>query len=128
MMKNTIVDTDILIHFLRGRREAKDFLSSLLNRSQVHCSSITVAEIFAGIRPGEEEKTRALIDNLEVLDVTREIAEKAGQYRRSIRSQTLELDDCLIAATAFIHRSVLATGNGKHYPMRDIEVRVVPCG
>lgn len=128
MMKNTLVDTDILIHFLRGRREAKDFLSSLLERPQILCSSITVAEIFAGIRPGEEEKTRALIDNLDVLDVTREIAERAGQYRRTIRSRTLELDDCLIAATAFVHRSVLATGNGKHYPMRDIEVRVVVCG
>lgn len=128
MMKNTLVDTDILIHFLRGRREAKDFLSSLLDRSHILCSSITVAEIFAGIRSGEEERTRALIDNLDVLDVTREIAEKAGQYRRSIRSQTIELDDCLIAATAFVHRSVLATGNGKHYPMRDIEVRVVACG
>lgn len=128
MTRNTLVDTDILIHFLRGRREAKDFLSSLLDRSRIFCSSITVAEIFAGIRPGEEEKTRALIDNLEVLDVTREIAEKAGHYRRTIRRPSLELDDCLIAATAFIHRSVLATGNGRHYPMRDIEVRVVTCG
>jgi len=128
MTRNTLVDTDILIHFLRGRREAKDFLSSLLDRSQILCSSITVAEIFAGIRPGEEEKTRALVDNLLVLDVTREVAERAGQYRRTIRSQALELDDCLIAATAFVHRSVLATGNGKHYPMRDIEVRIVSCG
>jgi len=128
MMKNTLVDTDILIHFLRGRREAKDFLSSLLDRSRIFCSAITVAEIFAGIRPGEEEKTRALIDNLEVLDVTREIAEKAGYYKGTIRSQSLELGDCLIAATAFVHRSVLATGNGKHYPMRDIEVRGVACG
>ena len=128
MTKNTLVDTDILIHFLRGRREAKDFLSLLLDQSQILCSSITVAEIFAGIRPGEEEKTRALVDNLLVLDVTREVAERAGHYRRTIRSQTLELDDCLIAATAFIHRSVLATGNGKHYPMRDIEVRAVACG
>ncbi len=128
MTKNTLVDTDILIHFLRGRREAKDFLSSLLDRSQIFCSSITVAEIFAGIRSGEEEKTRALVDDLLVLDVTREVAERAGHYRRTIRSQSLELDDCLIAATAFIHRSVLATGNGKHYPMRDIEVRVVACG
>jgi predicted nucleic acid-binding protein len=128
MTKNTLVDTDILIHFLRGRREAKDFLSLLLDRSQILCSSITVAEIFAGIRPGEEEKTRALVDNLLVLDVTREVAERAGHYRRTIRSQSLELDDCLIAATAFIHQSVLATGNGKHYPMRGIEVRVVACG
>ncbi len=75
-----------------------------------------------------QEKTRALVDNLLVLDVTREVAERAGHYRRTIRSQSLELDDCLIAATAFVHRSILATGNGKHYPMRDIEVRVVACG
>ena len=128
MTKNTLVDTDILIHFLRGRREAKDFLTSLLDRSQILCSSITVAEIFAGIRPGEEGKTRALIDNLDVLDVNREIAEKAGYYKGTIRSPSLQLDDCLIAATAFIRRSVLATGNGKHYPMRDIEVRIVACG
>src|SRR4030042_6884356 len=75
MTRDTFVDTDILIHFLRGRRGAKDFISSLLERSRILCSSITVAEIFAGIRPGEEEKTRALIDNLEGLDVTREMSD-----------------------------------------------------
>jgi predicted nucleic acid-binding protein len=33
----------------------------------------------------------------------------------------LELDDCLIAATAFIENAFLATGNEKHYPMKDIK-------
>jgi predicted nucleic acid-binding protein len=127
-MKNTLVDTDILINFLRGKRKAKDFLSMLLEESGFYCSAITVAEISAGTRPGEEDRTKAFLSQIEVLDVTRDVAEKAGHYKRGARSQSLELDDCLVAATAFIHKAVLATGNGKHYPMKDIKVTVVNTG
>jgi len=73
------------------------------------------------MRDHESQKTVALIDGLTVIDVSREIAEKAGQLKRDTRSQTLELDDCLIAATAFVRKAALATGNVRHYPMRDIE-------
>jgi hypothetical protein len=37
------------------------------------------------------------------------------------------LDDSLIAATAHIHKTVLATGNLRHYPMDDIEKIAVVC-
>ncbi len=124
-MKNTLVDTDILINFLRGRKKAKEYLSSLLDESGIYCSAIAIAEITAGIRSGEEGRTKALLDHIEVLDVNRDVAEKAGYYKRSTRSQHLELDDCLVAATAFVHKAALATGNGKHYPMNDIRVIVV---
>jgi predicted nucleic acid-binding protein len=119
---NTLVDTDILINFLRGRRRAKDFLSGLQEESGICCSAITVAEITAGMRSGEEGRTKALIDHIEVLNVTRDVAEKAGYYKRSIRDHQLELDDCLVAATASVHKVILATGNWKHYPMADIKV------
>jgi predicted nucleic acid-binding protein len=124
-MKNTLVDTDILINFLRGRKKAKEFLSSLLDESSIYCSAITIAEITAGMRSGEEARTKTLLDHIEVLDVNRDVAEKAGFYKRSTRSRRLELDDCLVAATAFVHKAVLATGNGKHYPMEDINRMIV---
>ncbi len=124
-MKNTLVDTDILINFLSGRKRAKEYLSSLLDESSICCSAITVAEITAGMRIGEEGRTKALLDHIEVLDVNRDVAEKAGFYKRGTRSHRLELDDCLVAATAFVHKAVLATGNGKHYPMEDINLMVV---
>lgn len=127
-MKSTLVDTDILINFLRGKRRARDFLAILLEESGIFCSVITVAEIAAGMRPAEEDRTKAFLGQIEVLDVTREIAEKAGYYKRNARGHHLELDDCLVAATAFVHRAVLATGNGKHYPMKDIKVLVEKTG
>lgn len=124
-MRKVLVDTDILIDFLRGREKARTFLSALLEDSAIYCSVITVAEIFAGMKEHERDKTVALIESLNILDVTREIAEKAGQYKRDENRQSLELDDCFIAATAFVNGAVLATGNGKHYPMDDIEKRII---
>ncbi|HDH05068.1 MAG TPA: type II toxin-antitoxin system VapC family toxin [Nitrospirae bacterium] len=120
-MSNILVDTDIIINFLRGREKAKDFLLSLLDESTLYCSAITVAEIYAGMKEHEKQKTDGLLDSLHIIDVNREIAEKAGEYKR----QSLELDDCLIAGSAFVKGAVLATGNGKHYPMSDIEKIIV---
>ena len=124
-MKRVIIDTDILINFLRGRDKAKDFLLSIVEEADLFCSVITVAEIFAGMKENEREKTVELIDSLEVVEITRDIAEKAGNYKRKEKGYTLELDDCLIAATAFVEKACLATGNGKHYPMTDIDKIIV---
>lgn len=124
-MKNIVLDTDILIDFLRGRAEARDFLSSLLDEATLYCSVITIAEIFAGMREHEREKTEELLDSFNLIDITKAIAEKAGTYKNRIKSQTLALDDCLIAASAHSIGAILATGNIKHYPMTDIKKRTV---
>jgi predicted nucleic acid-binding protein len=126
-MKNVLIDTDILIHFLRGSEKARRTMLSLLEEADLHCSVITVAEIHAGMRPHEREQTTELLESLVLLDITPKIAEKAGQYKRTIKSQSLELDDCFIAATAHSKNALLITGNGKHYPMKDIEKQIVSC-
>jgi predicted nucleic acid-binding protein len=124
-MKCMIVDTDILINFLRGKELARQFLASNMEESDLCCSVLTIAEIYAGMKEHEREHTETLLDSLTVIEVTRTIGEKAGSYKRAIKSQNLALDDCIIAATAFVMHAVLATGNDKHYPMLDIEKIVV---
>ena len=120
-MKNIVVDTDILINFLRGKEATRDFLCSLVNETTLYCSVITVAEIFSGMREQEREKTKELLDSFNLIEITRDIAEKAGSYKHRIKHQTLELDDCLIAASALSIGAILATENIKHYPMTDIK-------
>ncbi len=128
-MRSVLVDTDVLINFLRGQPQARKFLLAQLSYNvSILCSVITVAEIFAGMRPHELDKTRGLLDNLDVIPVNRAIAEKAGSYKGTIKNHTLELDDCLIAATAHVHKTTLATGNIRHYPMEDIEKITVSSG
>jgi predicted nucleic acid-binding protein len=123
-MKTVLLDTDVLINFLRGKEKARDALASLAGKADLCCSAITVAEIHAGMKEHERAGTSELLDSLIIVDVTREIAEKAGAYKRTIKSQSLELNDCLVAATAFKKHAILVTGNDKHYPMADIEKTV----
>jgi len=124
-MKSILLDTDVLINFLRGKESARDYLASVMGEADLCCSAIAVAEIHAGLKEHERTRTTELLDSLTIIDVTRDIAEKAGAYKRTTRSQGLELDDCIIAATVFIKHAVLATGNVKHYPMTDIKKSLV---
>jgi predicted nucleic acid-binding protein len=78
-----------------------------------------------GRREREKELTDALLDSLDVVDVTKDIAQKAGAYKSDIQDRSPELDDCIVAATAYKMRAILATGNGKHYPMSDIQKDIV---
>jgi predicted nucleic acid-binding protein len=124
-MRQIIVDTDILILHLRGYEDARKALSEAARNSLLCCSAITVGEIHAGMKETEQEATEKLLDSLLVIDVDRNIAALAGDYRRTIKSHQSELDDCLIAATCAIHKATLITGNVKHYPMKDFEKKSV---
>jgi predicted nucleic acid-binding protein len=125
-MKIILIDTDIVINFLRGKENARDFLLSVAEDCTLCCSVITITEIYAGMREQEKEKTDDLLDSLNIIEVNRAIAEKAGRYRSEIRSQELELDDCIIAASAFHINALLATSNERHYPMTDIVKTILP--
>ncbi|HYA88261.1 MAG TPA: hypothetical protein VEI57_14495 [Nitrospirota bacterium] len=62
-----------------------------------------------------------VISPLKVSQIAQVIAEKAGAYKRTIRSQDMDLDDCIIAATALMQHAILATGNIRHYPMTHVK-------
>lgn len=121
-MPSVVVDTDILIHFLRGSEVAKSFLRTVTGEAAPCCSVITVAEIHAGMRTSEKKATQELLDSLVILPVTREVAEVAGRLKQASRQIRLELDDCLIAATALLEGATLATGNRRHYPFPSLTI------
>jgi predicted nucleic acid-binding protein len=123
-MNKIILDTDILIDFLRGNPHARDFILEM-NRDYVCCCSvIAIAEIYAGMREKEKTATDELLDGFYHFPVTRAIAERAGHLKQESKSNILALDDCLIAATAEIENSILATRNRKHYPFRSLTLKI----
>jgi predicted nucleic acid-binding protein len=113
----------VLILHLRGNESVRAMLREAAQDSLLCCSAITIGEIHAGMRDEELEKTVKLLNSLAVIDVDRKIAALAGDYRRTIKSHHLELDDCLIAATCVVNKATLITGNIKHYPAGDREKR-----
>jgi predicted nucleic acid-binding protein len=111
-----IVDTDIFIWYLRGRREAADFLDEL---DPVRLSAVTYMELVHGMRNADE--LRSLRGTLrtgrwQVLPITETISTRAMTYVEAhFLSGYLQMPDALIAATCIDQGDRLATGNAKHY-------------
>jgi predicted nucleic acid-binding protein len=117
MTERLLLDTDVLIDYLRDRVEAVTYLENLAELLLI--SAVTVAELYAGVRDGAE---RIALDNFiqafEVVPVDEAIAIKGGLYRRDYgKSHNTGLADALIAATAEIRQAALVTLNKKHFPM-----------
>jgi len=122
MTLSLLLDTDVLVDYFRGRFEALAFLRA---RSEpILISTITVAELYAGLREGEERRgVERFLDVVEVIPVDAAIARKGGLYCRDYGpSHNVGLADALIAATAEVHQAKLVTLNARHFPMLEVEV------
>ncbi len=112
-----LVDTDVLVDFLRGHPKAVALVKS--SSTRIILSSIVVAELYAGVQ-GEAE--RAALDDFialfRVVPVSVEIAKAGGLWRREYgKSHGTGLADAIIASTAEVEQAELKTLNIKHFPM-----------
>lgn len=116
-----LIDTDILIDYLRGIATAVAFVEE--HSAEAHISAINIAELYQGVRQGvrqgaEQVKLAKTLSSMTCLPITSETAELAGLYSRDFRpSHGCGLADCIVAATAHLHGLTLATLNSKHFPM-----------
>ena len=120
MSQSLLLDTDVLIDFLRGRDEAISFVSARSER--IVMSSVSVAELYAGVRGAREGTEQVALDDLlglfRVVPVTVDIGRLGGLYKRDYgASHGVGLADAIIAATATLEDAALETLNVKHYPM-----------
>lgn len=116
MARLFLVDTDILIDFLRGQKEAIEFIKK--NTSRIVLSTIVIAELFAGVRDDEQDYLDEFVSLFPTIPVTSEIAKAGGLYKRDFqKTHRIGLADAIIAATVEIDNFELKTLNIKHYPM-----------
>ena len=125
MNEDYLLDTDILISYLRGYPGTIDLLKTLARKgASFSISVVTVVEIEAGIRAGEKAKTKELLDSMEAIVLDLPMAHLAGSFLREYRSKgvSLSLADVMIAATAVTENLILLTYNQRHYPMPEIKI------
>ena len=122
-MTEILLDSDVIIAWLRGYHPFAGLIPELVSKANLLAwTPVSVAEIYAGVRRGEEGRIENLFLVLETLSLSAEIGKKAGDYLHAYsKSHGVELGDALIAATAHVHGFRLWTLNKKHYPMKDLE-------
>jgi predicted nucleic acid-binding protein len=115
--KTLLIDTDVLVDYLRESPLAVEYLES---RDEDLCtSSIVVAELYAGVREGKERQALdSLLSIFELHPIDGELAERGGLLRRDYGPKHgTGLADALIAATVQRSGAELVTLNAKHFPM-----------
>jgi predicted nucleic acid-binding protein len=117
MAKKLLIDTDLLVDYLRELPAAVSYLESV--KDDLVTSAIVVAELHAGVREGEERTALGqLLSLFEVIPVDANLAERGGLLRRDFGPRHgTGLADAIIAATAQQTGAELITSNAKYFPM-----------
>lgn len=124
-----LLDTTVLIDVLRNRNQRRILLAAMVSSGRSLATSvISIAEVYGGLRPGEETGTRALLEALDWLPVSAEIAEQAGKLKAAMRrdGQTRSVTDMIIAATAMSYGLAVATDNRKDFQIPGLTLYPIP--
>jgi predicted nucleic acid-binding protein len=124
-MATYLLDTNIIIDALNQKRNRNAALFNLATAGHtLACCPINVAEVCAGLRPKEEERTMALLQSLKLYSITFPVAELAGRLKREYGSKgkTLSILDTIVAAVALHNELVLITDNVKDFPMEELSL------
>ena len=117
MAEKLLVDTDVIIDYLRGYSKAVEYLEK--QTSALFMSTISVAELYAGIKDEEEGNILdQFIEAFDIINITVDIAVRGGLLKKNYaKSHGAGLADSLIAACAEETKSTLVTLNKNHFPM-----------
>ena len=120
-----IVDTDVMIWYLRGSEKACALIDSL---NGFYVSAVTYMELVQGMK--NKKELNALrkafrLWNVKVIYMNEEITARAMfSVEQHFLSNSVELADALIGATAVVNGMPLLTGNTKHYKaLKDIQLQ-----
>lgn len=116
-----LVDTDVIINYLKGKSKSKEFLMKIINgKTAGFFSVITEAELLSGARNDKEKASiYDILDIMEAIEVERKMAVTAGNFRRKYAAYGTKLPDAIIAATAKERELIVATANKKHFKVFD---------
>lgn len=122
MEVNILLDTNVLVYHVAGNPAATKFLEETIARRSFYLSILSMIEFLGWHGHTEEEfaECKGLVELTTILPVSKEVADKAIELRRSKR---IKLADAVIASTALVNNLQLVTRNVRDFSgIRDIKI------
>ena len=109
MTKRLLLDTDVLIDFLRGQPQAVQLLED--TDCEFHVSAVSVAELYVGVRDGRE---REVLDLVVDGHYNKVIADRLGMSIKTVEFHRANLMQKMQAGSlSDLVRMVVAASPGK---------------
>ncbi|MDB5840820.1 MAG: PilT protein [Herminiimonas sp.] len=117
-MVKALFDTNILIDYLNGIRQAKLELDRYSNKA---ISLITWMEVMVGATPESEAVVRGFLAGFDSLPIDDAVGEMAVALRKKHK---IKLPDAIVLATAQVNSRILVTRNTKDFAPDEPGIRV----
>lgn len=127
-MATYLLDTCVIIDALNGKRNRPALLFEFTAGHLLACCPINVSEVYAGLRPREENATAEFLASLQYYPISRAAARAAGLLKsdHARKGITLNLGDATLAAVALDGKLTLLTDNIKDFPMEGLLILPLP--
>lgn len=122
-MEKVLIDTDVLIDFLRGYGERIQLFFEKIEKREIKglVSQVTIIELYSGdLDEKKETSLEKLLAFFEIIDLTNDVCRLAGKLKKKYK---MSLADSIISATASMNKLSLFTLNTKHFlPISELKL------
>lgn len=110
-----LVDTDIIIDFLKGVKPAMDIFRS--ENFDIYCSILSKKELISkiGLKDSEKKRILNLLSGIKVLKIDVDITDKYQLLIEKYGEKSDSIVDYLIASTAWSKNLPILTRNSRHF-------------
>lgn len=118
METGIVVDTDVIIDYLKKRQPGAEFLKTAYLKYKIHVTSVTVYELLYGVqKSGKEKLINRLLRYVTVVPFDDAAAKKAASIHYALRSKGMDIGvkDSFIAGICDAHKMPLLTRNIEHF-------------
>ena len=128
MDNKILIDTDILIDFLRGDKNTVELIKGI-SVQRLLTTDINAFELYHGAyksrnRLANISDVENLLSSLEVLGTNRESMKKAGELIANLnnKGKPVDIADLFIASICLVNSASLLTRNKKHFERMGVKI------
>ena len=129
METKVILDSSIMVDFIRNREDAISFVKTLSEKYEICTTDINVFELYYGAYLSDQADknvaaVKGLINTILVFSTTRESMETSAKILADLdkKGQKIEIKDVLVAGICLVNSCLIATLNRKHFERMNVKI------
>ncbi len=122
MEAKIVLDTSVLVDFIRNDENTVSFVKSLSEKYEICTTDINIFELYYGAYLSKNTdknvaSVKGLVSTMQVFSTTPESMEIAAKILAELdkKGQKIELKDILVAGICLVNSCPIATSNKKHF-------------